>query len=177
MARLPKPKPPPPRPHARRLRSARAFSGLSAHRARPKKEVRPIAPGSRIAHGPVDTCVATMLNDAVLYLIKLTSRFNSARNAPSIRPAMKTGINLMACQGGFLRQFLLGASGFYLYPKEAQNFAHGGRPLKSHRRPRDRGKRAPTVSYGGRQRPGDGRGRPDRHRGKHMPYACPCPRS
>jgi hypothetical protein len=73
------------------------------------------------AHGPVDTCVAMVLNDAVLYLIKLTSRFISARKAPSIRPAMKTGINLTACQGEFLRQFLLGASGFYLYPKEAQN--------------------------------------------------------
>jgi len=62
-----------------------------------------------------------VLNDAVLYLIKLTSRFISARKAPSIRPAMKTGTNLTACQGEFLRQFLLGASGFYLYPKEAQN--------------------------------------------------------
>ena len=76
---------------------------------------------SKIAHGPVDTCLAMVSNDAVLYLIKLTSRFISARKAPSIRPAMKTGINLMACQDGFLRQFLLGASGFYLYPKEAQN--------------------------------------------------------
>jgi hypothetical protein len=61
-------------------------------------------------------------NDAVLYLIKLTSRFISTRKAPSIRPAMKTGINVTACQSEFLRQFLLGASGFYLYPKEAQNF-------------------------------------------------------
>ena len=34
---------------------------------------------------------------------------------------MKTGTNLTACQSEFLRQFLLGASGFYLYPKEAQN--------------------------------------------------------
>jgi hypothetical protein len=76
---------------------------------------------SKIAHGPVDTCVAMVLNDAVLYLIKLTSRFISARKAPSIRPAMKTGTNLTACQSEFLRQFLLGASGFYLYPKEAQN--------------------------------------------------------
>ena len=76
---------------------------------------------SKIAHGPVDTCLAMVSNDAVLYLIKLTSRFISARKAPSIRPAMKTGINLTACQGEFLRQFLLGASGFYLYPKEAQN--------------------------------------------------------
>jgi len=62
-----------------------------------------------------------VLNDAVLYLIKLTSRFISARKAPSIRPAMKTGTNLTARQSEFLRQFLLGASGFYLYPKEAQN--------------------------------------------------------
>ena len=76
---------------------------------------------SKIAHGPVDTCLAMVSNDAVLYLIKLTSRFISARKAPSIRPAMKTGTNLTACQGEFLRQFLLGASGFYLYPKEAQN--------------------------------------------------------
>jgi hypothetical protein len=76
---------------------------------------------SKIAHGPVDTCVAMVLNDAVLYLIKLTSRFISARKAPSIRPAMKTGTNLTACQSEFLLQFLLGASGFYLYPKKAQN--------------------------------------------------------
>ena len=75
---------------------------------------------SKIAHGPVDTCLAMVLNDAVLYLIKLTSRFISARKAPSIRPAMKTGTNLTAYQSEFLRQFLLGASGFYLYPKEAQ---------------------------------------------------------
>jgi hypothetical protein len=40
--------------------------------SRPKKKVRLIALGSQIAHGPVDTCVATMLNDAALYLIKLT---------------------------------------------------------------------------------------------------------
>jgi len=76
---------------------------------------------SKIAHGPVDTCLAMVSNDAVLYLIKLTSRFISARKAPSIRPAMKTGTNLTARQSEFLRQFLLGASGFYLYPKEAQN--------------------------------------------------------
>ena len=76
---------------------------------------------SKIAHGPIDTCLAMVLNDAVLYLIKLTSRFISARKAPSIRPAMKTGTNLTACHSEFLRQFLLGASGLYLYPKEAQN--------------------------------------------------------
>jgi hypothetical protein len=76
---------------------------------------------SKIAHGPVDTCLTMVLIDAVLYLIKLTSRFISARKAPSIRPAIKTGTNLTTCQGEFLPQFLLGASGLYLYPKEAQN--------------------------------------------------------
>jgi hypothetical protein len=77
---------------------------------------------SKIAHGPVDTCLTMVLIDAVLYLIKLTSRFISARKAPSIRPAMKTGTNLTALpQSEFLRQSTLGASGFYLYPKEAQN--------------------------------------------------------
>jgi hypothetical protein len=62
-----------------------------------------------------------VLNDAVLYLIKLTSRFISARKAPSIRPAMKTVTNLTSCQGEYIRQYLLGATALYLYTKEDQN--------------------------------------------------------
>jgi hypothetical protein len=104
---------------------------------------------SKIAHGPVDTCVAMVLNDAVLYLIKLTSRFISANKAPSIRPAMKTGTNLTACQSEFLRQFLLGASGFYLYTKEAQNERSGAIPILCGGRTEPLGIAAPCASASG----------------------------